>query len=257
MEATTLLIARAAAGDDHATNQLLRTIKQHHSNSILRRYRDRNVLVDDDDLESAFLVGCFEAIRVVDPHKGNPLLYILWRGRLSVVGEMKRAIRKGLVVDCPECGRRSRPDYRRRKLYCRCGVEAQAKMLEDQTSVPQEMSERGARRHHKKEGIWTVADDERWSELGRGDLAAEMVRLFESMTNQIAIEEMRLALAHDERLLDLFDLMVLEDINGQGQGNYQAEIAERWGVSKPAVAYHVKRLRRWASVYFGMDAGDD
>lgn len=225
MKTTIKLIRRARRGDDEAIDSLLRMIRDEHMAQRLHRYRGRNVLIDDDSLESEFLLGVFVAIEKVDPDKGNPLLYLLWRGQMKVTSYCRQAVRRGIRLTC-SCGYSGLPGYRGGSVRCpSCG---------DKTARTQ---------------MVIISSDENTGELPNmfseqmdlDEVELEKDLAFDKATHAIAIEEMRSRL--EGRRLELFDLLVLEEINGQTSRNYLKEIAGLWGVSPQRVNQYLRDVR--------------
>ncbi len=82
---STSLIAASQKGDVDAMNRLLRLIEKEHAPGRLRKYRNRNVLVQMDDINSEFLLGCWKAVATAKLDLGNPLHFICWKGELAVL----------------------------------------------------------------------------------------------------------------------------------------------------------------------------
>lgn len=225
---TIKLIRQASKGSGEAINGLLRLIKDEHMPQRLYRWERRNVLLDMHDIESEFLLGVFLATSQVDPDKGNPLLYLLWRGEMKVVSHCRKVLGRGLVARC-SCGYRGRPGYRSGGVICpTCGsgrIRTKMRMVsmendtEDEGVLPDSFSER----------------------MTLDEIAIERDLLFDKATHAIAISEIRSRL--EGRRLELFDLLVLEDINGQTARNYLKEIGRRFGVSPQRVSQYLRDLR--------------
>lgn len=235
---TTTLIRRITRfGDADAANALLRVIRDHHLKRQTYRYIGRNRLVDEDDIESEFLLGCYKAFTSVDPDKGNPLLYILWKGNLAVLTIFRNKLKKGVAIRCLDCGHSGRMAFKHGKPKCkRCDSE---RVDTWQIVIPAEELVREDEKATGLSGAEMLALDE--LEIAR-DLS------FNRATYGVQIEEMRARLAG--RSLELFDILIGEGLNAESSQNYLREIAARWGVSAPSVCAALRRLRAEILAYY-------
>lgn len=234
---TTVLIRKISRyGCEESANTLLSVIRDHHMRRQTYRYVGRNRLVDQDDIESEFLYGCWLALDSVDPDVGNPLLYIMWKGNLKVLTLFRNRLKKGVQVRCLACGHSGRMAYKAGKPKCKkCHSEAVETW---QVVVPAE----------------ELRDDESPSELS----GAEMLSLdelqiardlsFNRATYGVQIDELRARLSG--RSLELFDILIGEGLNAESSKNYLKEVADRWGVSAPSVCAALRRLRAEVLRYY-------
>lgn len=235
MNTSTDLIRRAQDGDRTAEDLLIRRIRDKHMDRVTYRYRGRNVLVPDSDIESEFLLGCWNAIHKAKLDVGNPLNFILWKGRLKVASLFRSRIKKEVRSRCYDCGNEGRISYRTKVPTCKaCGSTDLFTWMKvvDATAMAGD---------HDMEG----------AEILDRAASANAEHSFQIATFGLQIEEMRGRL--EGRALELFDLIVLEGINRDSSQNYLKEIAQRWGVSTPTVAVVLRRLRE--SVLEYLDEG--
>lgn len=243
------LIRRSTHGDELATERVLSLINQHHKHGYIQQYAGRNVLYDRDELDSAFMMGCFEAMEVVDPDLGNPLLFILWRGQRKMLGYIKKIFRRGLRLRCYDCGHRGAARRGRGKVKdITCGSCGS-------TNVDTFMLIMGITATNS-DGE-PLVEDEVATAMSIDDIPVEADLWFERMTHQIAIEEVREHLSDDAGVLRLFDKMIIEEINSQTTNNYLKEIADDWDITPQAVSYYLRRLRARLRAYYGLDSRYD
>lgn len=222
MRDTLSLISNAQDGDQDAANKLLKIIKAEHMPRVLAKYGNRNVLVQDQDIESEFLVGCWKAVGNAKMDVGNPLSFIVWKGQMAVASLFRKRIRKEVRYQCFNCGHEGGVAYRAKSSACqRCASHDVFTWMVSQSDT-----------------IENEDGDDIKVEIPVRDASHE----WEVATMGIQIEEMRARLSG--RALDLFDVIVLEGINRDSSTNYLKEIAERWGVSSAAVAATLRRLKR-------------
>lgn len=210
-----------------------------------RRYRERNVLVGMDDIESVFLEGCWKAINKAKLDIGNPLNFICWKGELAILHLFRKNLRDGVKVNCSTCGTSSltyatkgaqintkaRPGKRgiKSQICCRkCGAtDVETFMTTVDQSQQREEIENGTMQP--------------WDRIDPSQVADEMEDLFSAMTFDIHVQEIRAKL--NGRVLQLFDLLVIEQVNRDTSNNYLEEIANRWGVSTACVSVYLRKLR--------------
>lgn len=236
-ESTIALIASAQQGDEFAMNEFLRIVRDHHMPPRIRRYINRNVLVEQGEIESEFLRGCWKALPQAKLDLGNPLLFILWKGQLAVAQLFRKQIKQGVKVDCRQCGRVAM-GYKNGKVECsQCGardVETHMIMVNESTMIAeqQENGERGPI----------------WDRLTADDMHGEMDLIWSTVTYDIQVEEIRARIRG--RTLQLFDAIIIQGINRDSSNNYLAEIAKMWGISTTAVAIYLRKLRVAIEAYY-------
>lgn len=236
---TLSLIRDSKQGSETAKERLFSLIIKEHMPSRIQRKKGRNVLISDAEVESEFLVGCLKALRTVKMDVGNPLLYILWKGDMEVSNLFRERIESGVVARCLDCKTVRRVLIRRGRPLCRsCGSAHISTFMREQLEsfspgLPQEAT-----------GVDSVV----WDRLEAED--AETV--FYLATGAIQTEEIRSLL--NGRVLQLFDILVIEGVNHESSRNYLKEIAERWGVTTAAVSVYLRKLRAAVERYYGEGA---
>lgn len=202
----------------------MRMIRDQYAGGIVRQYGKRNVLVTEADIESEFLIGCWTAVPKAKMTIGNPMNFIVWKGRMQVLSLFRTRIQSGVKFTCLECGTQGRLKNLRGAPAC--------------TSC------------HSRD-LWTTmvevanettdgSGNDRWEQVptGRNSTTEHAWQL---ATFGIQVEELRARLTG--RVRDLFDILIIEGVNRESSGNYLREIADRWGCSTTAVAAHLRKLR--------------
>lgn len=246
----------SSSGERHLANKIINTIKENYMGSRIASYFNSNVYVDNDEIESAFLVGCFKALNKVDVDIGNPLIYILWQGRMAVAQLFRKRIRGNVRIYCFNCETDYSIGYKKGKRMCCPSCEKEDieswhvfESLDSLVPIPiSGTSHSGA----QTEGRLDYSkSDTRFSfnrRKSKCDVESESEKTFSIATHKIQVEEIRKRLSG--RKLELFDILVLEGVN-RGKGtNYLEEIAERWGVTASCVAVHLGRLRKDIEEYY-------
>lgn len=231
------LITASQSGDEDATNKLLQIIKDQHMGRYTRRFIRRNVLVDQEEIESEFLVGCWAAIKKAKLDIGNPVNFICWKGSLKVLHLFRTKLRDGVRINCSTCGTGTLV-YKaklKRAVCGKCGAtDVQTYMIVmDESQMNPEIS-----------GNAVVMP---WDKIAQDNMQDEADHQFSNITYDIMVEEIRSRL--NGRVLQLFDVMVVEAINRDTSDNYLSEIATRWGVSTACVSIYLRKLRSKVAEY--------
>jgi hypothetical protein len=234
---TLLLIQQSQEGDDSATELLLKIIKTEHMPRRVRRFLKKNVLIQNDEIESEFLLGCWKAIKQAKLDVGNPLLFICWKGELSVTHLFRKKIREGVRVNCSTCGvqtifyKKTSGNKKGRasnNVACgKCGATdvKTFMIISDESQVSEDVE----------------SPMPEWDQRDTHEVIEETERFFNLATESIWIEELRAKL--NGRVLMLFDALCVEQINRDTSQNYLQEIADRWGVSTACVSVYLRKLR--------------
>lgn len=236
------LIAASQQGDESATNKLLDIIRNTHMKQYIRRFIRRNVLIEEAEIESEFLLGCWKAIPKAKLDIGNPVNFICWKGQLKVLHLFRSKLREGVRVNCTTCGT-SRLTYKakeKRAICVKCGAtDVQTFMVVmDESQMNPEI-----------DGNAVVQP---WDRIAQDMMADEADTQFSNITYDITVAEIRAKLTG--RVLQLFDLLVIENVNRDTSVNYLEEIAQRWGVSTACVSVYLRKLRaKITAHYYSME----
>ncbi len=224
-EGTISVVRRAQEGDELAITELIKNIRTWHMRRYIYGYLGRNVLVGDDEIESEFLLGVWLALPDAKLDLGNPISYMCYKGQKKVQSLMRSRIRRETRYQCLECGHTGIMGWRLKVPAC-----TKCSSLDVHTWMVTNAD--------------TTNDDVSMISLATG-VSAEMA--WQLAVHGIQIEEMQARLSG--RALDLFNEVIFEGINCESSRNYLQEIANRWGVSTPAVAAALRRLRREIEIY--------
>ena len=216
----------AAKGDDWESEQaladLLMDISDHHMDRNLRKYIDKTTVgaMDADDLRQIFLIGCSEAVMVADPDIGDPLAFILQKGKWKVIDALRSAYRRDLRQTCDQCGNETTIFERAGVPICRkCGVEGYQYID----------------RYSRIEG-----DDSSLLTVRNGQRSVQDIVIAETF-----VEGFRDRLTGRKR--EVFDLIMYGGYDRDSQRNYIAAIADRLGVSPGNVNLRLRAIKgEWA-----------
>lgn len=229
----------AAKDNDIAMNRLVSLIAKEHMPKRVSKYYKRNVLVEQADIDSAFLFACYQAVGSAKIDVGNPLLYVLWKGELAVIQLFRKEIPKGVSATCPTCETTVSLARRNGKNVCSvCGS----------TDIKTFMKEIGDSQLTDTE---RAAGKTSYDRAKNSDPYRELDALFSMNIYDITVEEMRSHLTG--RVRELFDILVIEGVNRESSDNYLGEIAKRWGVSTACVSVYLRKLRVKIINYYAQD----
>lgn len=217
---------------DMALTDLLIEIIDNHMDRHLSKYIRKNTIgdMDADDIRQIFLIGCSKAIREANPHVGNPLLFILQKGKWAVVDALRKQYRANLRQYCHKCGSETRLHEQSGQAICpKCqnadDVERiQTSVLDDGTLV-------------------SLVIDER---LG----------IDEMVISSITIEQFRGRLTG--RKAEIFDLIMYHGYDRESCRNYIKEIAAILGVTPANVNLRLRQIKEeWTKYLEEIASGID
>lgn len=236
---TLTLISQSQQGNEMATERLLVILRDEHMPKRIRRHIKRNVLVEEAEIQSAWLEGAWKAIRLAKLDVGNPLMFICWKGDLQVLHLFRKKIRDGVRVNCSTCGITTM-SYRKKgtKSPISCSQCGNTDIETFMTTV----DESQASEDIDASGVVCA-----WDRIDPDHIQEEMDGLFSDITYEIQVEEIRTRL--NGRVLQLFDKLVVEQINRDTSKNYLEEIANEWGVSTACVSVYLRKLREKVRLY--------
>lgn len=224
LEGTLDLVRKSQDGDEVALTNLMKVVKTYHMPRYVGRYRGRNVLVSDAEIESEFLLGVFKALPKAKLDVGNPLNFMCWKGSKAVQSLFRQRIKKEVRYQCLECGDEATLGWADKVPVCKI---CESKDLH----------------------TWMVTsyDDEEEYSLIDNVSDRDNETVWQMAVYGIQIEELRERLSG--RALELFDIIIIEGIDRDSSKNYLQEIADRWGVTSVAVAISLRKLRRDVLAY--------
>src|SRR5690606_18833847 len=200
------------------TDLLIEIMDNHMERHISKYYRKATVGgLDVDDIRQIFLLACSQAIEQADPFIGNPLLYILQKGKWAVVDELKKGYRRNIRQYCHSCDTETRLNEREGIPICpKCGESREG--LVERVQV-------------------NFTDDGTAMEFKKDDIDIE-----ESVIGDLLIEEFRKRLTG--RKADVFDLIYYHGYDRNSCTNYQKEIAEILGITTSNVNLRLRQIKK-------------
>lgn len=217
-------LIKVAQGEDEIASDMARTdilieIMREHMDRHLAKYIRKNTVggMDADDMRQIFLIACSIAIDEADLAKGNPLLFILQKGKWAVVDELRKTYRRNIRQYCHVCETETRVHERDHVVQCpRCGAIGEDKVERIQVNM---------------------TDD--------GTLSAgvkdEQMDIADMATSQVIVEEFRSRLTG--RKADVFDLIVNKGYDRDSCTNYIKEVAITLGVTPANVNLRLRQIK--------------
>lgn len=204
------------------TDLLMEIVDNHMEKHISKYYRKATVGgLDRDDMRQIFLFACSRAIEQADPHIGNPLLYILQRGKWAITDELRKTYRRNIKQYCHSCDTETRLNERGGVPICPKCKESEIGMVE---RIQFNTSDDG-------EAMQYVIDDD--------------TNIGDSIAGELLIEDFRSRLVG--RVGEIFDLIYYYGYDRDSCQNYQKEIAELLGISTSNVNLRIRQIKKaWA-----------
>lgn len=201
------------------TDLLIEIMDNHMERHISKYYKKATVGgLDIDDMRQIFLIACSQAIEQADPFIGNPLLYILQKGKWAIVDELRKGYRRNIRQYCHSCDTETRLNERGGKPVCpRCG-ESEEGLVE---RVQVNFSDDGTTMEFKKD---------------------DKIDIEESIAGDLLVEEFRKRLTG--RKADVFDLIYYHGYDRNSCTNYQKEIAEILGITTSNVNLRLRQIKK-------------
>lgn len=214
-----------------AMNDLLLDIQQNKMSAIYRYKQavsSANYL-DGEDLESVFLMACYEAILVADLEKGDPMRFVLDRGKKRVIDEIRKSYRRTLKQHCKACNSVTRTHTVAGIPTCpKCGASG---------------------------------EDVKTEQIVHGDdgTVLNMVVGVEGIDDQVhdrmILDGFKSRLSG--RVLDVYELIVEQGYDRGACKNYIADVAEELQISKPNVNKRLRTLRDELTTYLAEVNGQE
>lgn len=214
-----LVITRGedAVNAQFAMNDLLLDIQQYKMGAI---YRYKQAItsanyLDGEDLESVFLMACYEAILIADIEKGDPMKFIIDRGKKRVIDEVRKSYRRTLKQHCKSCESTTRIHSVGGVPVCpKCGASGELVKTEQMV--------------HGDDG--TVLNT-----------IVGVQSFDDQVCDQIILDGFKSRLSG--RVLDVYELIVEQGYDRGACKNYIADVAEELQISKPNVNKRLRTLR--------------
>ena len=201
------------------TDLLIEIMDNHMERHISKYYRKATVGgLDIDDMKQIFLLACSQAIEQADPFIGNPLLYILQKGKWAIVDELRKGYRRNIRQYCHSCDTETRLNERGGIPICpKCGESEEGLVERVQVNI----SDDGTAMEFKKDDKMDIEED---------------------VMGDILIEEFRKRLAG--RKAEVFDLIYYHGYDRNSCTNYQKEIAEILGITTSNVNLRLRQIKK-------------
>lgn len=217
------LITVAQTGDEissgMARTDILVEISEEHMERHIYKYIRKITTsgIDADDIRQTFLIACSIAIDEADLTKGNPLLFLLQKGKWAVVDELRKQYRRALRQYCHVCGTETRLNERGHVVICpKCGA---------------------AGADHVERVQWNTPDDGTVS----ATISDEHLAIDEVVPSLVIVGNFRKRLSG--RKADVFDLIMNEGYDRDSCKNYIREVAEVLGVTPANVNLRLRQIK--------------
>jgi predicted RNA-binding Zn-ribbon protein involved in translation (DUF1610 family) len=223
-------LIRVAQGEDELSSAMARTdilveITDEHMERHIWKYTRKTTTggMDPDDIRQVFLISCSLAIDEADLVKGNPLLFILQKGKWAVVDELRKGYRRNIRQYCHSCGTETRLNERRHIPICpQCGAAGD---------------------EHVERVQFNFTDD--------GTLSANVVDdkmdIGDVVSSESIVREFRERLTG--RKADVFDLIMNDGYDRDSCKNYIREVADVLGVTPANVNLRLRQIKEAWGTY--------
>ena len=203
-----------------ALTDLLMDIMDNHMDRHVYRYLRKATVggMDADDIRQIFLIACSKAIEIADPHIGNPMLFILQKGKWAITDELRKGYRRNLRQFCYKCNSETRLNERGGEAVCpNCGAHGEPMVERIQINTNDD---------------GTLLE---WQE-------DETMSIEDAVSGELLIKEFRKRLTG--RRADIFDLIYYDGYDRDSCGNYQKEIAEKLGIAPTNVNLRLRQIKK-------------
>lgn len=223
------LISVVQAEDDIASamarTDILVEITDNHMDRHLSKYIKKNTVggMDGDDMRQIFLIACSVAIDEANINTGNPLLFILQKGKWAVVDELRKTYRRDLRQWCRACKTETRIHERGHMIECpKCGAKGPDNVERIQVNITDD-------------GSLTVG------------VKDDRLNISESSDSQMIVDEFRSRLTG--RKADVYDLIMIEGIDRDSSKNYLRDVADKLGVTPANVNLRLRQIKEEWKIY--------
>ena len=232
------LIKIAQEGDklhaDMAINDILADVMLYRMNSALAKYRNActgGAMVDYEDLQQIFLMAVAGAIQEADTEIGNPMLFLLQKGKWAVVDTLRSTYRKVIRQHCDKCGATTRLNEKDNEPICpKCGAHGHDVV-------------------HREQFV-NSDDGTVLTQVAMETKSIEQMELDKELIDAI---KSRLS----GRKLEIFELIMDYGYDRDSRKNYIKDIAEKLGVSQANVNLRLRAIRKVITDYFEEETNYD
>ena len=223
-------LIKIAQGDkgimaDIAINDILTDIMEYRMQPMLSKYRMKltgGSMIDYEDLQQIFLIACSRAIHEVDPEIGNPMLFLLQKGKWAVVDALRSTYRQTIKQVCSVCMSTTRLHEVGGKPVCpKCGAEGHE--------------------HIKREQFINSDDGTTLNQVACTS-SIEM-----ETEDKLLIDRFKTRL--NGRKLEIFELIMDYGFDRDGCKNYIKEIAEHLGVGQANINLRLRDIKKALKEY--------
>lgn len=211
---------------DIAVNDILADIIQYRMGPSLAKYRNKTTagnMLDFDDIQQIFLIACNEAIHEANIEIGNPMIFIIQKGKWAVVDALRSTYRQTIKQFCDNCGSQTRLYEKQGIPICpKCGVEGHNYIHREQMI-------------NNDDG--TVLEQ----------VVMDKLSLEDEVIGQILIEDFKKLLSG--RRLEIFEMIIERGYDRDGCRNYIKEIAEELGVGQTNINLRLRVIKEHLKEY--------
>lgn len=200
------------------TDLLIEIMDNHMERHISKYYRKATVGgMDEDDIRQIFLIACSKAIEQADPYIGNPLLFIIKKGKWAITDELRKGYRRNLRQYCHTCGKETRLNERGGIPICpNCGEDRDGYVERIQFN-------------HTDDG--TMAQFK----------VDESLSIEDAVEGSLLVDKFRSRLSG--RKADVFDLIYYHGYDRDSCDNYQKAIADKLGITPSNVNLRLRQIK--------------
>lgn len=202
----------------HAMDDLLNDIIKFRMKRHLAKYSKSGTGIDVHDIEQTFLMATAEAIVHADPLIGDPMMFILQKGKWAVADMMRSFYRKRIRQYCHACGKETRLFEKKGRIATcpKCGND-NPETLE---GVVVNQLDDGTTLNQVKSNALDLQDD---------------------VASSIIVNQFRDKL--NGRTLEVFDLIMVEGFDRDSCTNYIKEIAAVLEVTSTNVNLRMRKIK--------------
>ena len=220
------LIKLAQEGDKFAMNDILADMMQYKMRTMLYKYREActaGSMIDFSDLQQTFLIAVAKAVNEADVEVGNPMVFLLSKGKWAVIDVLRSSYRRVIRQHCEECGATTRLNEENGQPVCpKCGAKGHDKIHREQFV-------------NQDDG--TILNT-----------VAMQAKSTEDMTSdEELIADFRKRLSGKK--LEVFDYIILKGFDRDGCKNYIKEIAEKMGVGQANINLRLRAIKKELKEY--------
>ena len=211
---------------DMAVNDILADIMEFRMKPMLSKYRMKltgGSMLDYEDLQQIFLIACSTAIPEANPEIGNPMLFLLQKGKWAVVDALRSSYRQVIRQNCSNCNSNTRLHELGGVPICpKCGATGH--------------------QHIKREQVINSDDGTVLNQITDNLSSTEM-----EIEDKLLIEKFKYKLTG--RKLEIFELIIEQGYDRDGCKNYIKEIAEYLGVGQANINLRLRDIKNLLKQY--------